>query len=62
MRDNRPDRHRYRSLAGAAKAAEALGDRTKARSHYATLVARGRDADTERPGFVAARRILASTP
>jgi hypothetical protein len=49
-------------LAGAAKAAEALGDRTKARSHYATLVARGRDADTERPGFVAARRILASTP
>jgi hypothetical protein len=54
--------NRYRSLAGAAKAAEALGDRTKARSHYASLMALGRDADTERPGFVAARKFLASTP
>jgi hypothetical protein len=54
--------NRYRSLAGAAKAAEALGDRTKARTHYASLVALGRDADTERPDFVAARRFLANAP
>jgi hypothetical protein len=54
--------NRYRSLAGAAKAAEALGDRSKARSYYTGLAALGRDADTERPELVAARRFLANTP
>jgi Tfp pilus assembly protein PilF len=54
--------NRYRSLAGAARAAEALGDHTKARSYYASLVALGRDADTERPDLVVARRFLANTP
>jgi hypothetical protein len=52
--------NRYRSLAGAARAAVALGDRTKARSYYVSLVALGRDADSERPDLVAARRFLAN--
>jgi hypothetical protein len=52
--------NRYRSLAGAAKAAVALGDQTKARSYYVSLVALGRDADPERPDLVAARRFLAN--
>jgi tetratricopeptide (TPR) repeat protein len=51
--------NRYRSLAGAAKAALALGDRSKARSYYAALVALGREADTEWPDLVAARMFLA---
>ena len=52
--------NRYRSLAGAAKAALALGDRAKARSYYASLLALGRDADTERPDLLAGRRFLAN--
>jgi Tfp pilus assembly protein PilF len=54
--------NRYRSVAGAAKAAEALGDHAKARSYYTSLAARGREADTERPDLVAAHRFLANTP
>jgi hypothetical protein len=54
--------NRYRSLAGAAKAAEALSDHTKARTNYASLAALGRDAETERPDLVAARRFLANPP
>jgi hypothetical protein len=54
--------NRYRSLAGAAKAAQALGDHAKARSYYTSLATLGRAADTERPDLVAARRFLASTP
>jgi hypothetical protein len=52
--------NRYRSLSGAAKAALALGDRTKARTYYVSLVALTRDADTERPDLIAARRFLAN--
>jgi hypothetical protein len=52
--------NRYRSLAGAAKAALALGDKSKARSYYASLVAFAREADGERPDLVAARRFLAN--
>jgi predicted Zn-dependent protease len=54
--------NRFRSLAGAARAAEAMGDRPRARSYYETLVALGRDADTERSDLVAARKFLASAP
>ena len=48
--------NRYRSFAGAAKAAEALGDRGKAKRYYGSLVALGRGADTERPDLVKPRR------
>jgi hypothetical protein len=51
--------NRCRSLAGAAKAAGALGDRTKARSHYASLVmqASSRSGATPTPnGPVSSRR------
>ncbi|HTZ80192.1 MAG TPA: hypothetical protein VMC10_19940 [Stellaceae bacterium] len=51
--------NRYRSLAGAAKAAEALGDRKHARAYYQKLLAVCSSADTERPDLVAARSFLA---
>ena len=52
--------NRYRSLAGAAKAAEASGDKHKARAYYQKLLALCSAADTERPDLVAARRFLAA--
>jgi hypothetical protein len=54
--------NRYRSWTGAARAAEALGDHTKARGYYGSLAALGRDADTERPDLVAARTFLVNAP
>jgi hypothetical protein len=52
--------NRYRSLAGAAKAAEASGDKRKARAYYQKLLALCSAADTERPELIAARRYLAA--
>ena len=54
--------NRYRSFAGAAKAAEALGDRGKTKRYYGSLAALGRGADIERPDLVAARKFLENTP
>jgi tetratricopeptide (TPR) repeat protein len=49
---------RYHGFAGAAQAAEKLGDRDKARENYQKLIALSADAD--RPEVAAARRFLAS--
>jgi tetratricopeptide (TPR) repeat protein len=49
-------RERLRGYYGAAKAAEASGDRPKAASHYAALVRLTKDADTERPEIREARQ------
>ena len=51
--------NRYRSFAGAAKAAERAGDRAQARSYYEKLVALAAQADGGRPDLVAAKRYLA---
>ena len=51
--------NRYRSLAGAAKAAERAGDRAQAKSYYEKLVALAAQADGGRPDLVAAKRYLA---
>jgi hypothetical protein len=51
--------NRYRSFAGAAKAAERAGDRAQAKSYYEKLVALAAQADSGRPDLVAAKRYLA---
>jgi tetratricopeptide (TPR) repeat protein len=51
--------NRYRSLAGAAKAAERAGDRPQAKSYYEKLVILAAQADGERPDLVAAKQYLA---
>jgi predicted Zn-dependent protease len=52
--------NRYRSFAGAAKAAERAGDRAQARSYYQKLVSLADSADSVRPDLVAAKQYLAS--
>lgn len=52
--------NRYRSFAGAAAAAEALGDRATARSYWQKLLALTATADTERPEMARARAFLAA--
>jgi hypothetical protein len=51
---------RFRSIAGAAAAADRAGDRRAAASYYEQLVALAATADTERPALVRARAFLAS--
>ena len=51
--------NRYRSIAGAARAAGELGDRLAARKYYEELVALSSSADVERPEVAVARRFLA---
>src|SRR3954469_553156 len=51
--------NRYRSFAGAAKAAERAGDRAQTKSYYEKLVALAAQADGGRPDLVAAKRYLA---
>jgi len=51
---------RFRSLAGAALAAERTGNRRAARSYYEQLVALAANAESERPALVAARAYLAA--
>ena len=51
--------NRYRAVAGAAKAAEMLGDKEKARAYYAKVLALTGGSDTDRPEPGAARRFLA---
>ena len=52
--------NRLRGYAGAAAAAEASGDRDKARQHYAKLVELTRDADTPLPEIARAKTWLAA--
>ena len=47
---------RFRGTSGAARAAEAAGDRTKARMYYSQLLETAREADTQRPELQAARK------
>lgn len=52
--------NRYRSIAGAAKAAEGVGDRQAARAWHERLLQLTADADTERPEMTAARRFVST--
>ena len=52
--------NRLRGYAGAAAAADAAGQRDKARAHYAKLVELTRDADTALPEVARAKTYLAS--
>jgi tetratricopeptide (TPR) repeat protein len=49
---------RFRGTYGAARAAEASGDRTRARMYYSQLLETARDADTQRPELQAARTFI----
>lgn len=49
---------RPKSIAGLARAAEAMGDMAAARRHYERLVDVWKRADADRPELVAARRFL----
>jgi hypothetical protein len=51
--------NRYRSLAGAAKAAERAGDQAQAKVYFEKLVALAAHADGARPDLVAAKHYLA---
>jgi tetratricopeptide (TPR) repeat protein len=51
--------NRYRSFAGAAKAAERLGDRPQARAYYEKLLRLTASADSDRPDIAAARQFVA---
>jgi hypothetical protein len=52
--------NRFRGYLGAARAAEAMGDRSKAAGYYAKLTELAKDADTQRPELVKARTFTAS--
>ena len=51
--------NRYRSFAGAAKAAERIGNRAQAKSYYEKLVALTGNVGTARPDLAAAKQYLA---
>ncbi len=51
--------NRFRGIYGAAQAAEAAGDRQKARDYYAKLVALSKNADSGRPELARAKAYLA---
>jgi tetratricopeptide (TPR) repeat protein len=50
--------NRYRSFAGAAKAADRVNDRARARSYYDKLLALTGNADTARPDLIVAKHYL----
>jgi len=52
--------NRYRGYAGAAAAAEKLGDKVKAKDNYQKLVALAVAADADRPELAVARKFVAS--
>ena len=52
--------NRYRSFLGAAKAAEAVGDKGAARDYFAKLLALAKDGDHARDGDTAAKAYLAA--
>lgn len=47
--------HRLNSVAGAARAAELMGDRIKAHAYYTDLLHLAEHAEAQRPGLVHAR-------
>jgi Tfp pilus assembly protein PilF len=51
--------NRFNAFAGAAKAADALGDKAKAKSYYQKLLTLAADSKADRPELVAARQFLA---
>jgi len=51
--------NRFNAFAGAAKAAELLGDKAKARSYYEKLIALAAEGNADRPELSAARQFLA---
>jgi tetratricopeptide (TPR) repeat protein len=51
--------NRYRGFFGAARAAEAAGERQKAADYFAKLIALAKNADTSRPELARARAFLA---
>jgi tetratricopeptide (TPR) repeat protein len=53
--------NRFRGIAGAALAADASGDRAKARRLYARLLELARDADSPRPELARAKAYLAAS-
>lgn len=56
---HRVEPNRFKGLYGAARAAEASGNREKARMYYANLLALSEKADTERPELKEAKAFLA---
>jgi hypothetical protein len=52
--------NRFNGYAGAAKAAQAIGDTMKAKADYEKLVALAAGSDSERPALAAARAFVAS--
>jgi Tfp pilus assembly protein PilF len=50
---------RYNAVAGAAKAAEAAGDKAQAKSYHQRLAELGTGGNADRPGLIAAREFLA---
>jgi tetratricopeptide (TPR) repeat protein len=52
--------NRYRAFWGAARAADAAGDRARATAYYAKLVELSKNADTERREIREAKAFLAS--
>ena len=52
--------NRFRGYAGAATAADAAGERDKARQHAAKLIELTREADTPLPEITRARTYLAA--
>ena len=54
----RVEPNRFRGLYGAAKAAQASGEREKARHYYAKLVSLCERADTDRPEIKEAKTFL----
>jgi hypothetical protein len=52
--------NRYHGFAGAAQAAEKLGDKAKAKENYDKLLSLTANADSDRPEVVAARKFMAS--
>jgi Tfp pilus assembly protein PilF len=50
--------NRYRGLAGAAKAAELLGDKAKAKAYHGRLVTLADGSGSDRPELAAAKQFL----
>jgi hypothetical protein len=56
----RKEPNRFNAIAGAARAAERLGDKAKAKNYYQKLTTLASDADSARPEIAAARNFLAT--
>jgi tetratricopeptide (TPR) repeat protein len=52
------DPNRFHGLAGAARAADAAGDKAKAKSYYEKLIALAKNADSERPELTKAKAFV----